>query len=59
MRDICLACYSPAASGRMVAAIPMSTCPLRGYESDSSYETLSVELVLRDTRWEYLHRDQS
>jgi hypothetical protein len=39
MRDICLACYSPAASGRMVAAFPKSTCPLWGYESDSSYET--------------------
>jgi hypothetical protein len=39
MRDICLARYSPAASGRMVAAIPMSTCPLRGHESDSGYET--------------------
>jgi hypothetical protein len=29
MRASCLACYSPAASGRMVAALPMSTCPLR------------------------------
>src|SRR5262245_58135430 len=36
MRNICLAWYSPAASGRMVAALPMSTCPLWGYESDSS-----------------------
>jgi len=38
----------PAASGRMVAALPMSRCPLPGYESDSSYETLSTELVVRD-----------